>query len=146
MFAESLLPAVRERLATIVEDAPLVEAARLLRTGTDIILVCSADGFLRGVVTKTDIVSQISRCTGAGCIVATSVAMSRDVMSCRSSDPLDDLWRRMKMRKLKNIPYLDDESRPLGVLNARDLLQALLRESTAAEDMMRDYIMGVGYR
>lgn len=50
------------------------------------------------------------------------------------------------MRKLKNIPYLDDESRPLGVLNARDLLQALLKESTAAEDMMRDYIMGVGCR
>jgi predicted transcriptional regulator len=146
MFAENLLPAARERLATIADNAPLIEAARLLRSGTDILLVCNSAGFLRGVVTKTDIVNQISQCQGAGCIASTAVAMTHDVMSCRSGDLLEDLWQRMKSRSLKNIPYLDEESRPLGVLNARDMLQALLKESTTEESMMRDYVMGVGYR
>lgn len=146
MFAESLLPAARERLATIADSAPLIEAARLLRSGTDMLLVCGSAGFLRGVVTKTDIVNQISQCQGAGCIVLISVAMTHDVTSCRSGDLLEDLWHRMKACSLKDILYIDEESRPLGVLNARDMLQALLKESTTEEGMMRDYVLGVGYR
>lgn len=50
MFVESLLPEARERLVTIADDAHLIEAARLLGSGTDILLVCSATGILRGVV------------------------------------------------------------------------------------------------
>jgi hypothetical protein len=30
--------------------------------------------------------------------------------------------------------------------SARDMLQALLKESNSEEAMMRDYVMGVGYR
>jgi hypothetical protein len=35
-----------------------------------------------GVVTKTDVVSQICHCHGAGCITAASLAMTRDVAFC----------------------------------------------------------------
>jgi hypothetical protein len=51
----------------------------------------------------------------------------------------------MKARKLRNIPVTDQESRPMGVLNARDILQVLLKESKDEEAMLRDYVMGVGY-
>ncbi|MHA6731593.1 CBS domain-containing protein [Devosia sp. A369] len=146
MFVENLLPAARERLATIADDAPLIEAARLLRSGTDILVVCNSAGMLRGVITKTDVVSQISQCQGSGCLALASVAMTQDVLLCRSGDLLEKLWNRMKERSLKNIPFVDQDSRPLGVLNARDMLQALLKESTTEEAMMRDYVMGVGYR
>ncbi|WIJ26952.1 cyclic nucleotide-binding/CBS domain-containing protein [Devosia sp. RR2S18] len=146
MYAESLLPAARQRLITISDDAPLIEAAGKLRSGTDILVVCNSAGVLRGVVSKTDIVGQIAQCQGAGCIALISVAMTQDVLSCRSGDLLEDLWSNMKERGLKNIPFLDGDSRPVGVLNARDLLQALLKESTTEEDMMRHYVMGVGYR
>lgn len=146
MYVESLLPAARERLVTIADHAPLIDAARLLRSGTDILVVCNAAGLLRGVITKTDVVAQISRCQGSGCLALSSVAMTKDVMLCRSGDLLDDLWRRMNERSLKNIPFVDQDLRPLGVLNARDMLQALLKESTTEEAMMRDYVMGFGYR
>lgn len=33
----------------------------------------------------------------------------------------------MKQRKLKNIPVVDKESRPVGVLHARDILQVSSR-------------------
>jgi len=72
--------------------------------------------------------------------------MTQDVMLCQSGDLLEDLWQRMNGRSLKNIPFVDEESRPLGVLNARDMLQALLKESTTEEALMRDYVMGFGYR
>lgn len=146
MFVESLLSAARERLVTIADDAPLIQAARMLRSGTDILVVCSSSGTLRGVITKTDVVEQISQCQGRGCVVAASAAMRRDVMLCRSGDVLEDLWNRMKARSLKNIPFVDQDSRPLGVVNARDMLQALLKQSSTEEAMLRDYVMGVGYR
>jgi CBS domain-containing protein len=145
MFVERLLPTARSRLVTLADDEPLVEAAKLLHTGTDLVVVCGSAGIFAGVITRTDIVSQISRCHGAGCITAVSLAMTRDVVLCRPGDLLHDVWVRMKERGLKNIPVADQDLRPLGVLNALDILQVLLKESEDEEAMLRDYVMGVGY-
>jgi hypothetical protein len=46
MFVEDLLLEARERLVTIAEDAPLIEAAALLHTGTDLVVACDPDGLL----------------------------------------------------------------------------------------------------
>jgi predicted transcriptional regulator len=146
MLVDELLPAARDRLSTIGDDAPLIEAARRLRSGVDILVVCSPAGLMRGVITKTDVVAQIGQCQGSACRSAASNSMARNVVSCRSGDSLEDLWNRMNERGLKNVPFVDQDFRPLGVLNARDMLQALLKESSWEESMMRDYVMGVGYR
>lgn len=145
MLVERLLPGARERLVTIAGNAPLIEAARFLRAGTDLVVVCDSAGFLAGVITKTDVVSQISECQGSSCTAAASSVMTRDVVLCRPGDWLQDVWSRMKERGLKNVPVMDRESRPLGVLNARDALQALLQEVQDEESLLRDYVMGVGY-
>jgi hypothetical protein len=52
----------------------------------------------------------------------------------------------MKQRELKNIPIIDAESRPLGLLNARDVLQALLKNVEYEESLLIDYVAGIGYR
>jgi arabinose-5-phosphate isomerase len=52
----------------------------------------------------------------------------------------------MNTRGLKNVPVVDQSARPLGLLNARDILQALLSETQSDENLLRDYVMGVGYR
>jgi CBS domain-containing protein len=146
MFVEGLLPKARERLVTIADDVPLIEAAQLLQTGTDLVIVCDSAGLLAGVITKTDIVAQISQCQGASCIMAAALVMTRDVVLCESKDLLRDVWTRIKERGLRNVPVVDQDSRPLGLLHARDILQVLLSESENEEAMLRDYVMGVGYR
>lgn len=146
MFVEELLPKARERLVTVADDVPLIQAAKLLQAGTDLVIVCDSAGLLAGVITKTDIVAQISHCQKASCITAAALVMTRDVVLCKSRDLLHDVWTRMKARGLKNVPVVDQESRPLGLLHARDILQVLLSESENEEAMLRDYVMGVGYR
>jgi CBS domain-containing protein len=47
---------------------------------------------------------------------------------------------------LKNVPVVDADSKPLGVLNARDVLQSLLEDVEYEEQLLRDYVMCVGYR
>jgi CBS domain-containing protein len=145
MYVERLVPAAREELVTITDDAPLMEAAHLLHKGTDLVIVCSTAGLVAGVITKTDVVGQMTRCQGASCTMAASLAMTRDVVVCRPGELLQDVWKRMKERKLRNIPVVDKDPRPVGVLHARDILQVLLEESKDEESMLRDYVMGIGY-
>ncbi len=146
MFVETILEAAREKLVTIADDAPLIEAAKLLTTGTDVVLVCDLEGVLQGVVTKTDVVRQISTCQGATCICPVSTVMSRDIVLCRATDRLSDVAAQMKQRHLKNLPAVDEANRPIGLLTARAVLRMLLGDAEYQEAQLVDYVKGVGYR
>lgn len=145
MFVKRLLPEARARLVTVTADAPLIQAASLLRDGADLVMVCDSAGSLAGVITRTDVVRQMSGCQGAGCTTTALLVMTSKVVLCRSGDLLHDVWLRMKERGLKNIPVVDQDLRPQGVLSARDILQVLLKETEDEEAMLRDYFMCIGY-
>ena len=147
MLVERMLPVARKRLLTIRDDAPLIDAATILSDlDRNIVVVCNADELLAGVITKTDVVRQISHCRGAACAMAASSVMTRAVVLCRPGDLLHEVWSIMKERRLKNIPIVDQDARPLGVLNARDALEGLLEEVEYEEVLLREYVMCVGYR
>lgn len=146
MLVETLMAAARARLVTVAGDAPLIEAAKLLRAGTDLVIVCGTEGFLAGVITKGDVVNQISHCLGISCTTAASLVMTRDVVVCQPGDWLNEVWAKMKEHGLKNVPVTDPDCRPMGVLNARDALQMLLKEVENEESLLRDYVMCVGYQ
>jgi hypothetical protein len=44
------------------------------------------------------------------------------------------------------MPIIDAEARPVGVMEARDALGALMGHASQELSLMRDYIMGAGYR
>lgn len=142
-----MIPQARERLATIGADPPVRRAAELMSAPhVELLVVCDASGRMAGVLTKTDIVGQISRCTGYSCTTSVDMVMSRDVVSCRPGERLTDVWSVMKERSLQRIPIIDSEGKPLGILYARDALQGLLGEVENEESLLRDYVMGIGYR
>jgi CBS domain-containing protein len=146
MIVKNLLPRALERLAITEAKAPVREAAALMsKPHTDLIVVCE-QGDMVGVLTKTDIVGQIGRCMGAGCTARVDSIMTRDVTYCRTHEALLDVWSVMRERGLQRIPILDEARRPLGIIYAREALQALLSESENEDELLRDYISGVGYR
>lgn len=143
----ALLPRARERLIVISEMSPVVEAARLLSGAyTSLVVVCDSEGLIVGVVTKADVVREISTCTGCSCTAKVSDIMTTDVVFCLPGQLLPDVWGIMKKNAIKQIPVVDDDSRPLGVLYANDALEALLDDVENEEIFLRDYVMGVGYR
>ncbi len=146
MLIESLLQAACERLVTIADDARLIDAAKLLSSGTDLVIVCDGDGILRGVVTKTDVVKQIGTCQGATCMRPVASVMTRDVALCRGPDRLQDVSELMKWRHLKIIPVVDADNRPVGILTARAILRAILGDVEYEEAQLIDFVKGVGYR
>ena len=146
MFVERILPSARQRLVTIGDDLSLIEAAKLLLDDhTDLLVVRGADELLAGIITKTDVVRQMSLCQGSGCTMAVSSVMTRTVVHCQPNDVLQNVWCIMKDRGLKNLPILDRDLRPIGVLNARDALEVLREEVEYEEVLLRDYVMCVGW-
>lgn len=146
MFVSDIPHEARAKLVLIEASGEMIKAARLLTSGPDILLVHDHEGVLRGVVTKTDVVRQISMCQGAACRGSVSEVMSKDVMLCHEEDSLHDVSLRMKARHIKNIPLVDDMNRPIGLLTARAILRTLLGEAEEAEAQMVGYVSGVGYR
>ena len=90
MLVEGLMQVARERLVTIMGDAQLIDAAKLLIAGADLVVVCGGDGVLQGVVTKTDVVKQDSICHGAVYMLRVATVMTRDVALCRMSKSIAD--------------------------------------------------------
>lgn len=147
MFVREMLPTAFTRLATVRDDARLIDAARLLtHARVNLVMVCDCSGALSGVITSTDVVRQISGCAGQACTTVAAAVMTREVSCCRPADAVDDVWSTMRERGLKYVPVTDRDSKPLGVLYARDVLEVLLREVEYEELLLRDYVMGVGYR
>ena len=146
-LVSSIDAVARSRLVTINVDALLVDVAKLLSdTQISLVVVCNSDGAMVGVITKTNIVQQIGRCGESACTTAAADVMTRDVTSCRPTDSLPDVLSMMHKRGFVHIPVVGENSKPLGVVNTRDALRALLAEEKYEESLLRDYVMGIGYR
>lgn len=70
--------------------------------------------------------------------------MTREVVTCHPRDTLDGVWALMRDRALKDIPIIDDERYPLGVLSANDALQEILKEAEDEGTLLKDCVMGIG--
>ncbi|MBP6195485.1 MAG: CBS domain-containing protein [Methyloversatilis sp.] len=143
----SMEATARSRLVTIGSSAPLLGAAKLLSsTHIGLVVVCGSDGAMVGVVTKTDVVRQFSLGGVDAGTAAVADVMTRDVVFCRPTDGLPDLLSMMGRRGFVHVPVIDEEAMPWGVVNARDALRLLWAEEKYEEVLLRDYVMGIGYR
>lgn len=147
MFVKAMEATTRKRCATLPSDSLLIDAARLL-SQPQVNLVAIVDGseLLAGVITKTDIVRQLATCSGNSCTLPAAAVMTGEVISCHPDEWLADVWARIRDRGLKCLPVISAERKVIGVLYARDALAALLEETTYEELLLRDYVLGVGYR
>ncbi len=137
----------RTRLRTVGSRALVADVAKLLSdTHISLVVICDDAGSMVGIITKTNIVQQIGHCQGAGCTSTAAELMVQDVTYCHPTDFLPDVLTMMAKRGVVHIPVVDARSVPLGVVNARDALRALLTEEEYEESLLRDYVMGVGYR
>lgn len=147
MNVDRLMEVTRRRLATVHQHAFIRDAAVLLQEKhIGLVVACDASGAMVGVVSKTDVVRRIGGCLGSACTAEVSTIMTRDVVYCRPTQSLQDAWSLMKSRNVVHVPIVDPDDRPVGVLTARDALQALMSEVEYEESLLRDYVLGIGYR
>lgn len=144
MFINDIPAGERGKAVLLTADARLIEAAAALSGGTDIVVIQDHSGVVQGVVTKTDVVKQMSVCNGSICQCPVSAVMIADVITCQGSDHLKDVSLQMKAMNLKNILLVDDQNHFLGLLTSRSILRTLLGDALHEEDQLVDYVSGIG--
>lgn len=109
-----------------------------------LLIACDENQRARGVVSKSDLIRHLASTRSMQ--VPISEIMTRSIISATPGDDLRGTWQLMVTRRLQNLPLLDAERRPVGMLDIRDALQAMLRLEEAEEDQLVNYIAGIGYR
>jgi len=142
-----VLESAQKRLATLRPESGVCEAAALLlNPQTPLIVVCNEAGVAVGVVSRTDVIKAITRADEDLLSMRVEAIMTQEVLSCRTHQPLRDVWKSLNDRSLRCAPVLDSDASPQGVLHARDIAGALLEEMSSEEAVLRDYVLGVGYQ
>lgn len=145
LLVRHLHPTTSTRLATADQHTELQSAALLFaRRGIGLVIICDGDGQAAGVLSKSDLIRHLAAAKSNEARVTT--LMSKPVVSCTPDEPLHSVWRMMTQRNLQNIPVLDHGAKPVGILDIRDALKALLEQEEIQEHMLTDYIAGIGYR
>ena len=136
----------RRRLAVLGRHSAVTDAARILADpNTPLVVVCDEDGIAIGVISRMDIVRLFGRATDADRGTVEGI-MTRSFLSFLGEQTLQFAWNSISSRGLRCAPLLDDSGRPRGVVHARDLVRALLDEVNSEELLLRNYVLGVGYR
>jgi CBS domain-containing protein len=109
-----------------------------------LLVVCDGNGRTAGVVSKSDIVRHLRDVGVTDAPVAN--LMVRNIVSCRPEDDLYATWQKMVAQNLQNMPVLSADSMPVGVLDIRDALKALFEQEEYEEQLLINYVSGVGYQ
>jgi CBS domain-containing protein len=145
MRIDRLHPVTSVRLAIIDVAATLrTTALALSRPGIGLLVVCNTDGQTAGVISKSDLVRLLTSQAPMDATAAT--VMSRPIVSCGPTDDVYVVWQMMVAQNLQNVPVLDTDSRPLGVLDIRDAVKALLEQEEYQEHLLANYVAGIGYQ
>lgn len=145
MRVENLHSYTASRLTVLNHDATVREAALALSSpGIGLVVVCNASGGSEGVLSKSDLVRHLAG--PAAPKGSVGALMTRSIVACGPGDDVHDVWQMMVARNLQNIPVIDVGAKPLGTLDIRDAMKALFEEEQIQEQMLFNYVAGVGYR
>lgn len=144
MQIERILSMTLARLSVTHIDASLHAVAELLaRPGTDLVIVCDELDQMAGVLSKSDLVRQMIYPNPN--TISIDGLMTKNVISCRPEDDLFKVWDIMTERRLQNVPVLGSGNRAVGVLDVRDAFKVLFEHERFQEQMLANYIAGIGY-
>lgn len=147
LLVNSIEAVARSRLVTVAVDALLAQVAALLSSSQiSLVVVCDESGAAAGVITETILVRQLGY--GQADLFSTRAGdvMVQDFAACQATHSLAEVLTLMHERGLTHVPVLDDNKLPVGVVNARDGLRALLAQGHYEEALLRNYVMGIGYQ
>jgi len=128
-------------VATTVASQTVGEAAKLLskwRIGA--VLVLNDKQELVGILSERDIVRGMSLHGGAIQDLTVGDLMTKNVVTCSTSDTLEALMSTMTNNRIRHLPVLEN-GKLAGIVTIGDVVKARLDETTMQVDSLREYVM-----
>lgn len=144
MFVRDLSAQTLGRFKLVDETSSVqAAAAALANPGLGLVVVRSAGEQACGVVSKSDLVRHMAR--GGDVTWPVTAVMTRAVVTATPTDDLHEAWHQMVRRRLQNLPVIGPNREPIGTLDIRDALAAILKHEETQEQALINYIAGYGY-
>jgi CBS domain-containing protein len=125
--------------------ASLADAAALLaerRIGA--VVVRDVKGDLVGILSERDLVRALATDGAAALEHKVSRYLTRDVVTCRLSDTIEDLMEMMTRGRFRHVPVLDDAERLCGLISIGDVVKSRIAETVREAEDLRVYISATG--
>lgn len=141
-----LLDRKASAIETLGLDATLRDAAeRMAARNIGSVVVTDSDGKLAGLLSERDIVRELASAGPTAVEVMVSVAMVRDVETCRPTTTTDHLMRVMTEQRVRHIPVVDGEWQLVGLISIGDVVKWQLEELSAEAEQLQAYVRGGTY-
>lgn len=115
---------VGRNVAVVPDHATVAESLAAAGDGrrTGAVLLVDADGRLSGIFTDGDLRRLVNTRGTAALDGPIAEAMTRDPRRLADSDLVRDAVRMIRERRVDEIPVVDQEGRPVGILDVQDLV------------------------
>jgi len=125
---------------TLQADATLEQAAQELfarRVGA--LVVLDVDGAILGVFSERDLVREVAKRGASALSDSVAAAMTRDVVTARLDENVDEGLARMTDRRVRHLPVVE-EVRLVGIVSIGDLVKHRIAAAEAEAAAMQAYI------
>jgi len=140
MHVQAILGNKGAQIVSMSPHATILEACRLLaehRIGA--ILVLDGDR-VTGMFSERDVVRAMTEKGSAALDIPVSEVMTRDVLTCKPEDSVDDIMAVMTARRVRHLPVLA-AGRLAGIVSIGDVVKYRLDEAALEVDSLREYVL-----
>jgi len=142
MNVRQLLDSKQGEIAGISPDTPVSEAVGFLReANVGALVVTDKGGQLIGILSERDIVRSLAEDGGELMDKTANDLMTRDVVTCKPQDRIEDLMRQMTEGRFRHLPVVDN-GKLIGIISIGDVVKHRLDELEAEASQLRAYISG----
>ena len=127
----------------IAPTATLAEAAALLnekRIGAVVVRGGDGAGELGGILSERDVVRAVAADGAAALGHAVDRYLTREVVTCRLGDTVEELMEMMTRGRFRHVPVLDDDGRLCGLISIGDVVKNRIAETLREAEELRVYI------
>jgi CBS domain-containing protein len=140
-LVQHLLDRKSSELISIVQDASVFDAIKLMADhGVGSLLVMDGSD-LKGIVTERDYARKVIIKGRSSESTAVGEIMSTDIVTATSRQTVNECMTLMTDRRIRHLPIVDDDA-VIGMISIGDLVQAIISDQQEEIEQLEHYISG----
>ena len=136
-----LLEAKGNEVVSIVPQATVFEAIRLMADKAIGSLLVMESGELRGIITERDYARKVILKGRSSENTIVAEIMTQDVLTTTRSETVTNCMQVMTTRRLRHLPVVDG-AQVVGLISIGDLVQAIISDQQEEIQQLGQYISG----